>query len=79
MSESEIACCCEDRAKWFGKMPRPSLPTWDDAFLDACQAAGSIVDCHPEDSSSAGAWVRVIGWVLVAACVVGAAWLLYLR
>ena len=79
MSDTEIACCCDDRAKWFGKMPRPSLPAWDDAFLDACQAAGSIVDCNPHDRSTAGSWARVLAVVLTGAAMIGVAWLFYLR
>lgn len=68
-----------DRADWYGRMPPATLPVWDNTFLEACQAAGSIVDCHPADRSALAVWSRLAGWATLAAAVIGGAWVLYLR
>ena len=69
----EIAC--EDRAAWYGRRPPAAAPQWNADFLAVCQAAGSIIDCQPEDRSAAAVWARVIALALVCAAAVGALWL----
>ena len=79
MSDTEIDCCCEERAKWYAKMPPASLPAWDKTFLAACQSSGSIIECRPDDGSSAAAWGRLLGVTLIGGALICVAWLFYLR
>ena len=68
-----------EQASWYGRRPSITLTQWDDEFLSACQASGSIIECNPEDRSTVAVWARLAGWAVVLGGVIGTAWLLYLR
>lgn len=68
-------CCCDTKA-WLGKRAFGRL--WTNEFLDACIAAGSIVEPHGERSAGAS-WARVLTVIgFLAACVMAATYNLWM-
>ena len=55
---------------WYGK--RAHGPKWDDEFLNACLASGSIRECGAQEGT-VGSWVRVLTVAGFAVAVVAAA------